>query len=115
MKHHRTYELILWDGRILRTRISQPIDSSQYGPRMWSHILKNQLEVTPTEFWNCVREKELPDRGQATLVATKESIPLFLLRELTRLGIPEEEAITLSAAEAAAKRDGLLREAEEQL
>jgi hypothetical protein len=106
--HHRTFELTLWDGRILRTRISRPINTSQYGPQLWSHILKQQLEVTVEEFWSCVNKGQLPDRGFAPLEAPPQSIPLFLLRELMKLGVSEEEALKLTPAQAAEKRAELL-------
>jgi hypothetical protein len=106
--HHRTYELTLWDGRILRTRISRPINSSQYGTQMWSHILKQQLEVTVEEFWSCVNDGQLPDRGFAPLEAPPQSIPLFLLKELMKLGVSEKEALAMTPAQAAEKRVELL-------
>lgn len=110
VKHHKTYELSLWDGRILRTRISRPINSSEYGPKLWSHILKFQLEVTAREFWACVKEKQLPIRQVAQVIEHPKAIPLFLVRELTALGVEEEKALSLSASEAAQLRDDLLRQ-----
>lgn len=38
MQHHRTDEHTLWDGRILRTSISRPVDRTEYGASMWAHI-----------------------------------------------------------------------------
>lgn len=75
---------------------------------MWAHILKQQLEVTQEEFWNCVREGQLPDRGFEPLTAPPQSLPLFLLRELMRLGVSEQEALRLTPAQAAEKRAELL-------
>lgn len=75
---------------------------------MWSHILKQQLEVTQEEFWNCIRDKTLPDRGFAPMEAPPQSLPLFLLRELMRLGVSEADALKLTPAEAAEKRAELL-------
>lgn len=106
--HHKTYEITLWDGRVLRTRISRPINSSEYGPRLWSHILKQQLEVTQEEFWDCVRNGKVPDRGFAPMPAPEHSIPLFLLKELIRLGVSEKDALALTPAEAARMRADLL-------
>ena len=93
---------------MLRTRISRPINSSEYGPKLFSHILKNQLEVRQEEFWSCVRDSKLPDRGFEPMAAPAQSIPLFLLRELMRLGVSEQEALTYTPAEAAEKRAELL-------
>ncbi|MDF1488840.1 hypothetical protein [Tessaracoccus caeni] len=110
VQHHRTYELALWDGRILRTRISRPVDRTEYGASMWSHILRNQLDVTATEFWACVKHKTLPDRGGAPAPAVKKAVPLYLLRALRDLGVPEQEILTLGAADAASLHAKLLAE-----
>lgn len=44
--HHVSYELPLPDGRILYTRISHSIDRTDYGPGIFRHILRDQLQVT---------------------------------------------------------------------
>src|SRR5258705_8447838 len=61
--HHVTFELALADGRILRTRIFHPVDRPAYGASLWSHILRDQLDVTEDEFWKCVQDGILPKRG----------------------------------------------------
>lgn len=101
VKHHRTYELSLWNGRILRTRISRPVDGSAYTPRMWSHIRKEQLEVTQDEFWDCVLHSNKPDRGGPKPVVERTAIPLHLYRLLEEIGVAAEEIATLDAASAA--------------
>jgi len=64
--HHDTYELVLPNGDVLRTRISRPPSRKHtYGRGMWAHILRDQLAVTEPEFWACVNDGELPDRGAA--------------------------------------------------
>jgi hypothetical protein len=50
MTHHRTYELARSDGRVLCTRISRPVDRTQYRDSMWSRILRVQLQVIAKEF-----------------------------------------------------------------
>lgn len=61
--HHLTFTLSLPDGRVLRTRISHPPDSKDgYAPSTWKHILRDQLDVTEDQFWNCVKDKVLPPR-----------------------------------------------------
>lgn len=99
--HHQTYELTLWDSRILRTRISRPVDRTDYSARMWSHILREQLEVTADVFWSCARDGVLPDRGAPEVLPPRKTVPLYLVRELSRLGVAEEEILTLDAAGAA--------------
>lgn len=101
VKHHRTYELTLWDGRILRTRISRPVDRTGYAASMWAHILREQLEVTADAFWRCARDGVKPDRGGPEAPAPRKSVPLYLVRELTRLGIPEHDILDMDAAGAA--------------
>ncbi len=113
VRHHRTYELTLWDGRILRTRISRPVDRTEYSASMWAHILRNQLEVTAADFWACVRDKTLPDRGRAPASFAKKAIPLYLLRALRDLGVAEEEILQLDAAGAASLHAKLLIEQQE--
>lgn len=99
--HHRTYELALWDDRILRTRISRPIDRTGYSARMWSHILREQLDVSADEFWLCARKGVVPDRGRPETAPPRSAVPLYLVRELTRLGVPEREVLGRDAAGAA--------------
>ncbi|GAA3929414.1 cytotoxic translational repressor of toxin-antitoxin stability system [Microbacterium soli] len=108
VRHHRTYELPLWDGRILRTRISRPIDRTGYAASMWSHILREQLEVSADAFWFCVRKHIRPERGEPKPTPPRKSVPLHLVRELSRLGIPETEILELDAAEAAQRHAQLL-------
>jgi hypothetical protein len=100
--HHVTYESPLPEGRILYTRISHPVDRTDYGPNLWSHILRDQLEVTAEEFWNCVSNQVPPERGQAPLLA--EAIPVGVIRVLTQEAhIAEAEVRAMSKAEAVAR------------
>lgn len=103
VKHHRTYELGLWDGRILRTRISKPINGSTYGARVWSHILREQLDVTPEVFWDCALHSVVPDRGAPSVSKERSRLPLHLYRLLADIGLNDDEIAGLNAAEAAAK------------
>ncbi|MGL5808834.1 MAG: hypothetical protein ACRCYQ_02680 [Nocardioides sp.] len=100
--HHVNYELALPDGRILYTRISHPVDRTDYGPSIWSHILRDQLEATADEFWACVDNRVLPDRGQPAEVV--EAIPIGVIRTLTQgARIPEAEVRAMTKAEAIAR------------
>jgi hypothetical protein len=101
--HHLTFELSLPDGRILRTRISHPVDNTTYGDRLWPHILKHQLEVTATQFWSCLRDGELPDRGGRAAPPPASTLSLYLLTELVeRVGMSEDAASRLSMQQATA-------------
>jgi hypothetical protein len=101
--HHVTFELALPDGRTLRTRISHPVDRSDYGKSMWSHILRDQLDVDEEAFWDCVTHGRIPHRG-AVQVASAESIPARVVQILLReVGLTEAEVATLTRDDAIAR------------
>lgn len=100
--HHVNYELALTDGSVLYTRISHPVDRTDYGSSIWAHILRDQLHVTADEFWDCVQNRVLPDRGQSPVVT--EAIPLGVIRALiSQANIPEPEVRAMTKAEAIAR------------
>jgi hypothetical protein len=100
--HHVTYELDLADGRILRTRISHPVDRSTYGHSMWGHILRDQLHVDEATFWACVQDKVVPDRGMPT--PPPEALPADLVHLLiSRVGVDEAEVAAMTKEEAVAR------------
>jgi hypothetical protein len=100
--HHETFEYVLPDGRVLRTRISHPPDRSTYGVSAWHHILRDQLGVTEAEFWSCVDDDVKPQRGMAE--APKEAVPAEIVYLLVnRVGIPEAEVARLGKDEAIAR------------
>lgn len=97
--HHVTWELMLPDGRVLRTRISHPVDRTDYGRRLWSHVLRDQLDVSETAFWRCVRDGVAPLRSAP--VAATRSLPADLVHLLvSRVGLSEAEVATMSRAAA---------------
>lgn len=100
--HHVTFELIVHDGRILRTRISHPVDRTVYGVGMWRHILRDQLEVSEDEFWECVLDGRLPNRGYGPV--PKEALPADLVYLLIhRVGLDERAVAALSKEDAVAR------------
>lgn len=99
--HHRTYELVLWDGRILRTRISRPVDKTEYAASMWSHILRYQLELAAEAFWACAMSSVRPDRGEPQSLDMKKAIPLFLREALRERGVDDATILALDPAGAA--------------
>ena len=93
--HHETYELELPDGRILRTRVSRPPDRTGYGAALWSHILRDQLQTSPEEFWHCIRTGEPPARG--ALPPPEGAIPTDLAYLLkNRVGLTDEQLADMS-------------------
>jgi hypothetical protein len=100
--HHVTYELDLVDGRILRTRISHPVDRTDYGPSIWKHILRDQLDVDEASFWSCVQDSVRPDRGQPA--PPKQALPADLVYLLmTKVGVAESEVAAMTKDEAIAR------------
>lgn len=96
---HITYEFVLLDGRVLRTRISHPPDRSTYGGSLWAHILRDQLAVSEEEFWACVDHGQLPNRGQRP--APRAAVPADVVYQLVvRFRIPEDEVAAMSRTEA---------------
>jgi hypothetical protein len=99
--HHDTYELELPNGDVLRTRISRPPSKKHtYGRSMWTHILRDQLDVTAAEFWACVSEGQVPDRGEDDAAPAK-AIPVEVAQLLVhRVGLTAGQVKSLSRAEA---------------
>lgn len=101
VRHHVTYELSLPDGRILRTRISRPVDTTTHGPSLWRAILRDQLVVSEPEFWACVRDKHLPDRGSPTPAHRENALPAGLVHQLLHVaGVPEAEVRIMTLEQA---------------
>jgi hypothetical protein len=96
--HHLTFELTHPDGRVLRTRISYPPNRQTYGPSIWAHILRDQLHVGEDEFWACVRERTVPQRGRGQ--PTRPSVPAGVVAQLLSYGVKESEVRLMTRAEA---------------
>ncbi|MBX3087740.1 MAG: cytotoxic translational repressor of toxin-antitoxin stability system [Cryobacterium sp.] len=99
--HHETFILTTPQGEILRTRISHLAGRQTYSPTKWSHILRDQLHVTPAESWACVTRGTLPDRGATRI--PDSALPLALVARLVKnLGMSRSEIANLTADEAKA-------------
>jgi len=100
-QHHITYELLLGDANVLRTRISRPANTDVYGKGMWSHILGDQLHVTETEFWECVDNKSLPTRTPVAERPDSLTLPAQLAYQLVHsLKLTSAEIASLTLEEA---------------
>ncbi|MFD9132821.1 cytotoxic translational repressor of toxin-antitoxin stability system [Streptomyces bottropensis] len=96
---HDRYELALFDGRVLRTRISYPVDRRTYGRAIWGQILRHQLCVNESDFWTCVHDGVRPDRGAPA--QPQESVPVRLAFQLIHeVKLPEEVVARMSKQEA---------------
>ncbi|MGO1543622.1 MAG: cytotoxic translational repressor of toxin-antitoxin stability system [Gulosibacter sp.] len=98
--HHVTFTLLLPSGDRLRTRISRPVNGDTYGARLFADILREQLQVTKAEFWQCVRQGVAPNRGAPSQQLPKNALPLKLTVELTRLGVDAATLATLDTQSA---------------
>jgi hypothetical protein len=79
------------------------VDRTVYGAGMWGHILRDQLDVSENEFWDCVLDVRLPDRGAAPTVP-KEALPadvVYLL--IHRVGLAEGAVAALTKEDAVAR------------
>lgn len=102
--HHVTYELELPDGRVLRTRISHPVDRTDYGPSLWRHVLRDQLHVDDATFWACAQDDIKPDRGAPS--PPPHALPAELVHLLiSRVGVPGSEVAAMSKQDAVARLD----------
>lgn len=100
--HHVTYELQLHDGRILRTRISRPVNRETYGPSMWSHLLRDQLDVDQATYWTCVKDGKKPDRGAPE--PPPQALPADLVHLLlTQVRLSDADVAAMSKEEAIAR------------
>jgi hypothetical protein len=101
LRHHVTHELALPDGRILRTRISRPVSIVGYGQQLWATILRDQLDVTESEFWACVKDKVKPDRGSPATRTPANALPAPLVHQLVHQAhVPEEDIAGMTLEEA---------------
>lgn len=99
--HHLTFELRLADGRVLRTRISRPANADRYGPSLWAHILRDQLDVTAAEFWACVDDGIVPVRIEDDITPPANALPAGLVHQLVHtLGLTADEIAALTLDEA---------------
>jgi hypothetical protein len=77
---------------------------------MWSHILRDQLEVDAATFWACVNDGVLPDRGAPQ--APNESLPANLVHSLkSQLRLSDAEIANLSRADAIGRMQQFWQEA----
>lgn len=100
--HHVTFELALRDGRVLRTRVSHPVNRETYGPDLWSHILRDQLDVAEHTFWACVQDGVVPERSAPapTGPALPAELVFFLI---SKVGCSEQDVAAMTKDEAVAR------------
>ena len=103
VRHRLTYELTLATGEILRTRISRPANNDRYGPSLWSAILRGQLCVTETEFWQCINKAIKPPRPGLAAELPGHALPAGLVYQLIHtVGLNEHQVASMTLEEAVA-------------
>lgn len=80
--------------------MSRPPDRTDYGKNLWRHILRDQLAVSEEEFWGCVQDGRLPQRGKSPR-PEQDPIPTGVLWQLINsVGLPETEVAAMTKEEA---------------
>jgi hypothetical protein len=97
---HEFYYLALHDGTVLYAKISRAAGRQGYGHDIWHRqILGQQLRVSEAEFWACVQDGVLPDRGAPS--TPPNALPADLVWQLrAKVGLPDAEIFTMTKAEA---------------
>lgn len=101
--HHR-YRKQLAGGEILGTKVSFGRGPAFNDPGLWRHVWKDQLGLSAEdEFWEALRARRPPPRGQAALPAapTAPTKPAWLYEFLVHVArMDAEDVLALSAEEA---------------
>lgn len=104
VRHNETYELGLEDGRILRTRISRPVNRDTYGEQLWKHVLTDQLAVAEEVFWQCVDDGVRPQRSVSKHAPPEAAIPASLVYQLLHeVGLDEQAVARMTREQAIAR------------
>jgi hypothetical protein len=78
------------------------VNRDTYGLGIWSHILKDQLDVDQATFWACVQDGTKPNRGAPQPPAG--ALPADLVHLLlTRVRLSEAEVAAMSKDQAIAR------------
>ncbi len=96
---HEVWIKPLRDGALLRTVISK--GRGTYKLSTTARILKHELRVTEAEFWAAVQKATPPLRpGTRPREASRETLPLSVVRALLAAGYAADDMRTLTLAEA---------------
>ncbi len=109
---HWRYTKRLPDGRTLRTKVS--FGAGEIGDAgFFAAILRDQLQVTPEEFWRVVHEGGPARRAEPPIVAPPERplLDAVTVLELRKLGVSLDEVRLLRSQ---AEAEELLRRMREQ-
>lgn len=98
---HIFFEKALTDGRVLKTHISHDRSSTISAGR-FGRVLRDQLEVSRSEFWEAIRSGDEVDRPVPTDDEETVEHPLYVVRVLSgdlRMSPTEIEALSAEEAE----------------
>ncbi|MGA3058541.1 MAG: hypothetical protein ABSE70_10985 [Candidatus Limnocylindrales bacterium] len=103
---HDYFTKTLPDGEILITKVSRSGQKTMSAGR-FKAILADQLHVAEADFWEVLRSKRPATRPVPAPEPEPVSLPLWLARELERLGVAPEEMEKLDEGRARTLRDTL--------
>jgi hypothetical protein len=101
---HTRYRKVLADGSILRTKVSH--GRTGIGDRdLFKHILRTQLLVSETQFWEAIDAGKAPTRpGAEPEPPPEDAVPFGLAMNLMRkVGVTQAELAGMSKEEAVAR------------
>lgn len=113
---HYAYTKTLPNGRVLYVQVSRGAGGYQ-DTDLVRFIFREELEVTPKEFWRAVDDGVQPSRGQAgaSSPAVGEPVPYDLLRNLTtKAGYSVDDVLGMGKKDAVAAWETFLTEGGER-
>ncbi len=97
---HRRYTLRLETGEVLYTRVSHGSGSVD-DPGLWTRILREQLQVTEDQFWDCVRRGIKPPRPGVAAPPPENRLDAKLAFNLIKkVGLTHEQVAELDREQA---------------
>jgi hypothetical protein len=100
-QRHVFYEKVLDDGRVLKTHVSHS-SAKTMSPGLFGTVLSDQLEVSKSEFWDCVRldkPVERPVPLDAKEVVEHEAWVVAVLVGELHMSADQLEALSCEEAE----------------
>ena len=87
---HDYFEKTLPDGEILTTKVSRSGKKTMSAGR-FKAILSDQLHISEQQFWEVLRTRKPAVRPAPEPEPEPPSLPLWLVRELERSGVPASQ------------------------
>jgi hypothetical protein len=103
---HDYFEKRLTTGETLVTRVSRAGHKTMSAGR-FKAILADQLRISETQFWEVLRSRRPTERPSPDPLGEPRSLPLWLVQQLERAGVPASRIATLDETAARARLDSL--------